>query len=236
MSRHAPSKIRPGWQDERHLMTRVKSEDEKALERFTHAHGAGLYRLAFRLVGDEERALQILSAGLTKAIKRSAFRDESEELDAWLTGFILREAMPAPARSSGMMSTAPEPGGDADNRKGRGRKGQGHRSQAAGGSATPATAPGSNASDPPAVVDWSPLLENEESRQTLRQRLLLAASRLPMDLRSAWILMDAEGRSVEKCAAAMELDEQTTLSRAHRARMTLCLSLAPVNGEQKETS
>jgi DNA-directed RNA polymerase specialized sigma24 family protein len=77
------------------------------------------------------------------------------------------------------------------------------------------------------VVDWSPLVENEDSRRELRQRLQQEAARLPFDLRSAWVMLDAEGRHLDQSAAAMELDRATALSRLHRARMRLCTALAP---------
>jgi DNA-directed RNA polymerase specialized sigma24 family protein len=234
MTRHAPSNVRPGWQEERRLMVEVKAENEKALERFTHDHGATLYRLAFRLAGDEERALQIMTSALASAFKRAAFRREEQELGPWLAGFILRQAMPAPARSGRAGGALTAGAGDGDSRQGRGRRGRGRRGAPSREKAgTAVRGAGQDVStDPPPVVDWSPLVKDEDSRRDLRQRLQLEATRLPFDLRSAWVLLDAEGRDPDKSAAAMEVDQATALSRLHRARLHLCTAL----GRAKEPS
>jgi RNA polymerase sigma-70 factor (ECF subfamily) len=171
-------RVRPGWQEERSLLSQLKKKDARALDRFVHEHGTKLYRLAFRLSGDEELALQILTTALTTAFKRTAFRAEEEELGAWLVGFVLRQAM---ARGGKARKTSP----------------------------------------PAATVDWSPLLENEDSRHKLRLRLQEEARRLPADLRGAWVLMDAEGRDAVEAAAVLELTPATAASRLHRARLCL---------------
>jgi DNA-directed RNA polymerase specialized sigma24 family protein len=238
MSRHTPSKPRPGWQDERRLLTLVKNEDEKALDRFTRDHGAGLYRLAFRLVGDEERALQIFTSALVQALQRSCFRNEDQELGPWLAGFILRRAMPVPPRIPGA-ATAPDAGDDSGQKRGRGgrgKQGRGRGGRSTKGKAAAASqASAQEVTGPTPVVDWSPLVENEDSRRELRQRLQQEAARLPFDLRSAWVMLDAEGRHLDQSAAAMELDRATALSRLHRARMRLCTALAPGDAP-RETS
>jgi len=228
MTRHAPSKVRPGWQEERRLMVEVRAEDEKALERFTRDHGATLYRLAFRLVGDEERALQIMTSALTSAFKRAAFRREEQELGPWLAGFILHQAMPAPARSgrtgaaTGGGDAGPGSGRPGGGREGRGRRGRGRRG---GQPQEKAAVDRDKSADSPPVVDWSPLVKDEESRHDLRRRLQLEATRLPFDLRSAWVLLEAEGRDTDQSAAALEVDRATALSRLHRARLHLCTAL-----------
>ena len=176
-------RVRPGWQEERSLLGQLKKEDANALDRFVREHGTKLYRLAFRLSGDEERALQILTTALTTAFKRSAFRAEEDELGTWLTGFVLRQAM------------------------------------AGGGKPT-------DASPPATTVDWSPLVENEDSRRQLRTRLQQEARRLPVDLRGAWVLMDAEGRDAVQAGAVLELTPATAASRLHRARLRLRDSLS----------
>ncbi|RLB97744.1 MAG: hypothetical protein DRH76_04215 [Deltaproteobacteria bacterium] len=235
MTRHAPSKVRPGWQEERRLMVEVRAEDEKALERFTRDHGATLYRLAFRLVGDEERALQIMTSALTSAFKRAAFRREEQELGPWLAGFILHQAMPAPARSgrtgaaTGGGDAGPGSGRPGGGREGRGRRGRGRRG---GQPQEKAAVDRDKSADSPPVVDWSPLVNDEDSRRDLRQRLQLEATRLPFDLRSAWVLLDAEGRDTDQSAAALEVDRATALSRLHRARLHLCTAL----GRAKESA
>ncbi|TDI41815.1 MAG: hypothetical protein E2P00_06840 [Acidobacteria bacterium] len=176
-------RIRPGWQDERSLLRQLKKNDDKALERFVREHGTKLYRLAFRLSGDEERALQILTTALATAFKRSAFRAEEEELDTWLAGFVLRQAL-----ASGGKPTVESP--------------------------------------PSATVDWSPLLENDDSRRRLRARLRQEARRLPADLRGAWVLMDACGRDAVQAGAVLALTPATAASRLHRARLRLRDSLS----------
>jgi len=239
MSRHAPSKVRPAWQDERRLLVGVKNEDEKALDRFTRDHGATLYRLAYRLVGDEERALQILTAALTQALQRSGFRHEDQELGPWLAGFILRQAMPVPPRAT---ATTTSPGSGDPGRQKRGRGGRGKQGRGRGGRSSPGKAAAeagtatTDDSGPQPVVDWSPLVEDEDSRRELRQRLQQEAARLPVDLRSAWVMLDAEGRHLDQSAAALELDRATALSRLHRARMLLCLALAPGSTAPREAS
>ena len=177
MTTRAP-KVRPGWQEERKLLDGLKKEDGKALDRFTREHGAGLYRLAFRLCGDSEKSLELLTSALTTAFKRSAFRAEADELGTWLAGFVLRQAM------AGTRRPAPP-------------------------------------SSPDATVDWSPLVDNEDSRSQLRGRLRQAAQRLPVDLRAAWVLMDAEGRDAAEAGAVLALAPTTAASRLHRARLRL---------------
>ncbi len=81
-------------------------------------------------------------------------------------------------------------------------------------------------SPPATTVDWSPLVENEDSRRQLRARLQLESQRLPADLRGAWVLMDAEGRDAEQAAAVLQLTPSTAASRLHRARLHLRDTLA----------
>ena len=80
------------------------------------------------------------------------------------------------------------------------------------------------------MVDWSPLVKDEESRHDLRRRLQLEATRLPFDLRSAWVLLDAEGRDTDQSAAALEVDRAIALSRLHRDRLHLCTALGKARG------
>lgn len=188
MTPRAP-RVRPGWQEERTLLDSLKKEDAKALDRFAREHGTALYRLAFRLSGDEAKSLLILTEALTTALKRSAFRNEEDELGTWLAGFVLRRALAGAARP-----TAPPP--------------------------------------PAKTVDWSPLVDNEDSRSRLRARLREEARRLPADLRAAWVLMDAGGRDAVQAGAVLALSPATAASRLHRARLRLrdALSREPAGG------
>jgi RNA polymerase sigma-70 factor (ECF subfamily) len=234
---------RTGWQEERRLLADLKKENAKACQRFLTEHGETLYRLAYRLCGDEEQALQWTTDGLAQALLRSGFRQESQELGPWLAGFILRQAMPAPATTHTVdKADAPVAPTPADTRTPPRQGSSGHERRRRRREHTPApssskkTVPAEPSAPAAPLVDWSPLIEAPESRLQLRQRLLASAAHLPAELRSAWVLMDAEGRTMAQAAAVLELNISTVTSRLHRARLALRQALsAPVTPDGETT-
>ncbi len=120
-----------------------------------------------------------------------------------------------------MGSSPPDP--PARRRRGRGRRGRKRQDGQAQADSTP---PADSPEPAVAEVDWTPLMENEDSRAQLRQRLLAAANRLSPELRAAWMLVDSSGQTLEESAAALELNPATLASRLHRARLALRLELS----------
>ncbi len=63
--------------------------------------------------------------------------------------------------------------------------------------------------------------EGQLSQSQLRRLLEAAIDALPEHFRSAFVLREVEGRSVEEVAQMLEVAEPTVRSRAHRARQLL---------------
>ena len=73
-----------GWVDERQLITRVMAGDASAEREMYDAHVDRIYRLAFRLAGDDELARDFTQMTFIRAFEQiGSFRSESS-LSTWL--------------------------------------------------------------------------------------------------------------------------------------------------------
>ncbi len=77
------------------------------------------------------------------------------------------------------------------------------------------------------VADERPGPAATAQRSELRESLLRAISRLPLDMRAAVVLRDVEGLSTQEAATVLGLGEAAFKSRLHRGRMRVREDVEP---------
>jgi len=77
------------------------------------------------------------------------------------------------------------------------------------------------------VADDRPGPATEAQHGELRQALLAAIERLPLDMRAAVVLRDIEGLSTQEAASVLQLKEAAFKSRLHRGRMRVREDVEP---------
>ena len=186
--------------EERELIARVRAGDGAAERALYDAHVDRVYRLAYRLAGDDQLAREFTQDTFVRAFERLAsFRGEAK-LSTWLTRIVVNEALERRRRAA---------------RRRRQLDSQGvsfiesYREALMRGS------------------ESSPGPEQAVMRTELARVIEAAIARLPEVFRPAFVLREIEGLSVAETAAALGLAEATVRTRIHRARLRLQADLAP---------
>lgn len=86
----------------------------------------------------------------------------------------------------------------------------------------------------PDPVDRSPDPEESLVRESRRQQVRRAISRLEPEFREALILREIEGLSYKEIAAVLDIPTGTVMSRLSRARQRLLIELAPAREVRHE--
>jgi RNA polymerase sigma-70 factor, ECF subfamily len=164
-----------------------------------------IYRLALKMVDQEEDAEDILQETFLKAYRNiSSFRGESN-ISTWLYRIAMNEALMSLRRRKGKNNTVEI---DADDQK--------------------------EDSESLQIVDWGNMPEKELLSVETRKFLDQAVSTLSPALRSVFLLRDVEGLSVKDTADVLELTEMAVKTRLSRARLILRQKLSTYFSERTQ--
>jgi RNA polymerase sigma-70 factor (ECF subfamily) len=175
------------------LVHRIREGDRAAREELFRRHWGVAYRVAYRLLGNEQDALDAVQEALLKAITHLDDFDGRSEFRTWLLRIVNNAALDL-GRRRGRRSTL-SLGGDGDSN---------------GNGNNPGIEP--TCEDDPAVG---------LHRQDLRRQLNAALDRLSPPLRTAFVLFAEGGLSYKEIAAAQEIPLGTVMSRINAARQKL---------------
>jgi RNA polymerase sigma-70 factor (ECF subfamily) len=192
--------------DDAALASLAAQGDQDAFARIMRRYNQRLYRLAVSVMGDASEAEDVLQESYVRAFYALATYTGAGSLGGWLARIVRNEAIDrVRARDSRRSHVAIE----AD---------LGGQSEEDETNVTddPARAPAAR----PALqslTDPQALAANAELRRLLER----AIQRLPEQFRSAFVLREVEGLSVEETAEYLGIPAATVKTRDHRARNLL---------------
>ena len=182
----------------------LKGRDRDEFARLVDFFSTPIYRLALRMLGYPQDAEDVLQETFIKAYKALPSFEGRSSLSTWLYRIAVNEAlMHLRQRQPGQVSI------DEDLETEDGER------------------------EPIQIVDWKGLPEDELLSAETRKSLDHAIRRLPVTLRSVFILRDIEGLSVRETAEALEVNEAVVKTRLLRARLWLREQLSAYFSERK---
>jgi RNA polymerase sigma-70 factor, ECF subfamily len=191
------------------LVEALKRKEATAFERLVAQHGAMLYRVALRLMGQREEAEDILQETLLKVHQNIHTFDGRAALTTWLYRIVVNTSLirlrsksrPHEVLLDTVGPRYTEDGGHADE-----------------------------------VADWAlppeQVLLRQEALNVLRQGI----KRLPELYRAVYVLAEVEGLPHQEIASILDLTVGAVKTRLHRARLFLRELLADYFAERKGTS
>lgn len=183
------------------LVGRLRGEERGAAEALVRQYGERVYRLAFRITGNQEDAEEVAQDALwTAARKIHTFKGESA-FGSWLYRITANTAY----------------------QKLRGRRGRDQAEISREALLPPFDETGHHVEP---VEDWSGKVEEPVLRAELRAVLKATVDALPADYRAAFLLHDVEGMPNPEIAALLGISLAAVKSRVHRSRLFLRQRLA----------
>jgi len=182
----------------------LKSGDRDEFARLVDAYSGPIYRLATKMLGDQQDAEDVLQNTFLNAFKHIRGFEGRSSLATWLYRIAANEAL--------MMI----------------------RKQRPETTLTDTALKDDNGEDysPVQFVDWCCLPEDEMLSSEARSHLDQAIHRLPEKLRIVFILRDLEGLSIEETSQALDLSQTAVKTRLLRARLNLREQLSSYYGER----
>jgi RNA polymerase sigma-70 factor, ECF subfamily len=183
--------------DDAALASRAAQGDQDAFARIMRRYNQRLYRLAVSVMGDASEAEDVLQESYVRAFYAFSTYTGAGSLGAWLARIVRNEAIDrVRSRDSRRSHVAIE-------------------SDLGGQSEEDET---NVAHDPlQSLTDPQALAANAELRRLLER----AIQRLPEQFRTAFVLREVEGLSVEETAEYLGVPASTVKTRDHRARNLL---------------
>ena len=182
----------------------LKSGDRDEFARLEAVFSGPIYRLAIKMLGDQQDAEDVLQNTFLNAFKHISNFEEHSSLATWLYRIAANEAL--------MMI----------------------RKQRPETILTDISAKDDESEDfsPVQLVDWCCLPEDELLSSEARSRLDQAIQHLPERLRIVFILRDLEGLSIEETSQARDLSQTAVKTHLLRARLNLREQLSSYYGER----
>ena len=183
--------------DDAVLASRAAQGDQDAFARIMRRYNQRLYRLAVSVMGDASEAEDVLQESYVRAFYAFATYTGAGSLGAWLARIVRNEAIDrVRSRDSRRSHVAIE--ADLGGQSEEDETNVAHDSQAS-------------------LADPQALAQDAELRGLLER----AVQRLPEQFRTAFVLREVEGLSVEETAEYLGIPSATVKTRDHRARKLL---------------
>jgi RNA polymerase sigma-70 factor (ECF subfamily) len=181
----------------------LRAGDRAEFSRLVEAYSGKLYRLALKMLGNQQDAEDILQETFIKAFRHLNTFDGRSNLSTWLYRIATNEALMKIRKKNPETVSIDEP---------------------------LATLEGEQ--EPLQIVDWCCLPEDELTSTEVRAYIDAAVERLPESLRVVFLLRDIEDLSTLETAQALNLSEEAVKTRLSRARMRLREDLSSYFGER----
>ncbi|HEY3312873.1 MAG TPA: sigma-70 family RNA polymerase sigma factor [Anaerolineales bacterium] len=181
----------------------LRAGDRQQIARLVDAYSTPIYRLAVRMLGDEQDAEDVLQNTFIKALQHVEDFEGRSSLSTWLYRIAANEALMLLRRKRPTISLDEEP-----------EDGEGETQE------------------PRQLADWSALPESDLLNTEARQQLDRAIQNLPDRLRVVFVMRDIEGLSIKETGEALDLTETAVKTRLLRARLHLREQLAGYFGER----
>ena len=170
----------------------LRAGDRVEFSRLVEAYSGKLYRLALKMLGNQQDAEDILQEAFLKAYRHLNTFDGRSSLSTWLYRIATNEALMKLRRKNPETVSIDEPVETMEGEQ-----------------------------EPLQIVDWCCLPEEELLSEEVRAYIDKAVERLPESLRVVFILRDIDELSTYETAQALEITEEAVKTRLSRARMRL---------------
>jgi len=190
----------------------LQSGDPEEFSRLVDTYSGKIFRLAIKMVIQQQDAEDILQETFVKAYRGLKTFDGRSKLSTWLFRIATNEALMVLRRKHPEFVSIDEPG---ENEAGE--------------------------QEPIQIVDWCCLPENELLSEESRSKLDEAVQKLPESLRVVFLLRDINDLSTHETSEVLGLSDTAVKTRLSRARFRLREELSAYFGErvmaiQKEQS
>ena len=181
----------------------LRSGDRIHFARLVDAYSIPVYRLALRMLGNEQDAEDVLQTTFIKALQHVSEFEGRSSLATWLYRIAANEALMLLRRKRPSISLDEEPEDDDG-----------------------------EVQAPLQLADWAPLPETDLLNAEVKAQLDRAIQSLPLKLRAVFLMRDIEGLSIKETGEALDLTETAVKTRLLRARLYLREQLAGYFGER----
>lgn len=181
----------------------LQAGDRAEFARLVDAFSTQIYRLALKMLGDEQDAEDVLQNTFMKALQSIGSFEGRSSLSTWLYRIAVNEALMSLRRQKPTIPVAMDYEDDADELQ-----------------------------HPIQFTDWCCLPEEDLLSAEAKKHLDKAIQRLPEKLRVVLLLRDVEGLSIRETSEALDLTETAVKTRLLRARLNLREQLSSYYGER----
>jgi RNA polymerase sigma-70 factor (ECF subfamily) len=170
----------------------LQSGDRAEFARLVDAYSSQIYRLAMKMLADEQDAEDVLQNTFMKALQSIKNFEGRSSLSTWLYRIAVNEALMSLRRHKPTIPVAMDYEDDVD-----------------------------EIQHPTQFTDWCCLPEEDLLSAESKKHLDKAIQRLPEKLRVVFLLRDVEGLSIRETSEALDLTETAVKTRLLRARLNL---------------
>jgi RNA polymerase sigma-70 factor (ECF subfamily) len=181
----------------------LKAGDRAEFARLVDAYSTQIYRLAMKMLADEQDAEDVLQNTFMKALQSIRNFEGRSSLSTWLYRIAVNEALMSLRRQKPTIPVAMDYEEDED-----------------------------DIQHPAQFTDWCCLPEVDLLSAEAKKHLDEAIRRLPERLRLVFLLRDVEGLSIRETSEALDLTETAVKTRLLRARLNLREQLSVYYGER----
>jgi RNA polymerase sigma-70 factor (ECF subfamily) len=181
----------------------LRSGDRAEFARLVDAYSAQVYRMALRMLGDNQDAEDVLQETFLKVYKNLSGFEARSSLSTWIYRIAVNEALMLLRRRHPEAISVDE------------------EFETEGG-----------VQEPVQIVDWRSLPEEDLLSDEGRAILERSIQELPETLKVVFLLRDIQGLSIRETADALDLSETAVKTRLLRARLKLRENLSVYFGER----
>jgi RNA polymerase sigma-70 factor (ECF subfamily) len=180
----------------------LQAGDRAEFARLVDMYSTQIYRLALKMLGDEQDAEDVLQNTFMKALQAIKKFEGRSSLSTWLYRIGVNEALMLVRRQKPTIQVAMDYEDDDEFQH------------------------------PTQFTDWCCLPERDLLSDEARKHLDEAIRRLPEKLQVVFLLRDIEGLSIRETSEALDLTETAVKTRLLRARLNLREQLSTYYGER----
>jgi RNA polymerase sigma-70 factor (ECF subfamily) len=184
-------------------LTLLQAGDPEEFSRLVDTYSIKIYRLALKMLAQQQDAEDILQETFIKAYRGLKTFDGRSKISTWLFRIATNEALMVLRRKHPNFISLDEP---LDSEEGE--------------------------REPIQIVDWCCLPEREFLSEESRERLDAAVQKLPESLRVVFLLRDINDLSTHEAADVLGLSETAVKTRLSRARLRLREELSTYYGKR----
>jgi RNA polymerase sigma-70 factor, ECF subfamily len=182
----------------------LQAGDKAEFARLVDLYSNQIYRLAMKILGDQNDAEDVLQETFIKAFRALPSFEGRSSISTWLYRIAANEALMLVRKRKPEANMVSSDGSDHED----------------------------DLSPPQQIIDWCCLPENELLSSEASQFLDKAVDDLSPALRIVFILRDIQGLSIRETAEILKISEMAVKTRLLRARLQLREALSAYYGEK----